>query len=206
MLAPDPGGFTYQLDGQRLADHAPNETAATGSDHLDRARRARRGQRRAGRPHPAAGRAVDASARQAGPRPRDRAARPDHQRRRARATTRRTTRSPRRRCGWSTSAGSTAASLPDGVIDHPERRQVAASASRSPPASRPTDVNLQYEVADATGDPTATSGATSRSRCRTCPTRSASVRVTEFGDRYLKLVVDRPASSTTRRSPSTTSR
>ncbi len=77
-------------------------------------------------------------------------------------------------------------SLPDGVTITPsaDKSKVAVSVSAS---ASPTDVNFQYEVADATGDPSRYVWGNATVSIQDVPDPVSSVRTTEFGDHYLKV-------------------
>ena len=77
-------------------------------------------------------------------------------------------------------------SLPDGVTITPnaDKSKVAVSVSSS---ALPTDVNFQYEVADATGDPDRYVWGNATISIQDVPDPVSSVRTTEFGDHYLKV-------------------
>ncbi|MEP6842433.1 MAG: Ig-like domain-containing protein, partial [Pseudolysinimonas sp.] len=77
-------------------------------------------------------------------------------------------------------------SLPDGVTITPnaDKSKVSVSVSSS---ALPSDVNFQYEVADATGDPDRYVWGNATISIQDVPDPVSNVRTTEFGDRYLKV-------------------
>jgi hypothetical protein len=77
-------------------------------------------------------------------------------------------------------------SLPDGVTITPsvDKSKVAVSVSAG---AAPTDVNFQYEVADATDDPDRYVWGNATVSIQDVPDPVSSVRTTEFGDHYLKV-------------------
>ena len=77
-------------------------------------------------------------------------------------------------------------SLPDGVTITPsaDKSKVSVSVSAS---ALPTDVNFQYEVADATDDPDRYVWGNATVSVQDVPDPVSSVRTTEFGDHYLKV-------------------
>ncbi|MFC5501208.1 Ig-like domain-containing protein [Lysinimonas soli] len=78
------------------------------------------------------------------------------------------------------------ASLPDGVTVAPsaDKSQVSVTVNGT---AAPADVNIQYEVADATGDPDRYVWGNATVSIQDVPDPVTNFRVTEFGDRYLKL-------------------
>src|SRR6185312_1351458 len=77
-------------------------------------------------------------------------------------------------------------SLPAGVTITPnaDKSKVAVSVSAS---ALPSDVNFQYEVADATGDPDRYVWGNATISIQDVPDPVSNVHVTEFGDHYLKV-------------------
>ena len=193
------------LDGQRAHRHGRGVDASRA-----RARpstiggRGRRG-RRPARSHRPARRAVDAPDRPARRRRRRRAARPHDHDRRARERRGRQPVPRRRRCASSACAGSTT---------EPARR--ACRSSRAPTArtlavtvdrgAEPVNTTLQYQVADATDDPSRYAWGTVTISVQDRPdpvTGAAGHRVPR---RHARRRVRRRAASTTRRSAATRSR
>ncbi|GMA93659.1 hypothetical protein GCM10025881_04830 [Pseudolysinimonas kribbensis] len=78
------------------------------------------------------------------------------------------------------------ASLPAGVTITPNstRSRLAVNVDAS---AEPGDATLQYEVADATGDPSREVWGTVTISVQDVPDPVSDVRVTEFGDRLLKI-------------------
>lgn len=83
-------------------------------------------------------------------------------------------------------AGIDQGSLPTGITASPsaDRSRIAVSVASDAP---PTDVNIQYQVADKTGDPTRYVWAALRVSVQDRPDPVSGVSVTEFGDRTLRL-------------------
>lgn len=83
-------------------------------------------------------------------------------------------------------AGADQGSLPAGVTASlsPDRSRIAVSVAADAP---PADVNLQYQVADATGDPNRFVWTTVRLSVQDRPDPVSGVTVNEFGDRTLRL-------------------
>ncbi|HEY4225225.1 MAG TPA: Ig-like domain-containing protein [Pseudolysinimonas sp.] len=78
------------------------------------------------------------------------------------------------------------ADLPDGVTITPNADKSKVSVSVTS-AALPTDVNFQYEVADATGDPDRYVWGNATISIQDVPDPVSGVRTTEFGDHYLKV-------------------
>lgn len=77
-------------------------------------------------------------------------------------------------------------SLPDGVVITPsaDKSQLSVTVSA---AAAPADINLQYQVADATNDPNRYVWGNVTISIQDVPDAVSNVRVSEFGDRLLKL-------------------
>ncbi|MBN9606617.1 MAG: tandem-95 repeat protein [Actinomycetales bacterium] len=78
------------------------------------------------------------------------------------------------------------ASIPDGVTIAPSDDRSTLTVTVAPGAA-PLDTNLQYQVADATDDPTRYVWGNVTISVQDVPDPVSEVRVTEFGDRLLKL-------------------
>lgn len=78
------------------------------------------------------------------------------------------------------------ASLPDGVTITPNSDKSKVSVQVAAGVS-PGDVNFQYEVADATGDPDRYVWGNATISIQDVPDPVTNVRTTEFGDKYLKV-------------------
>jgi hypothetical protein len=78
------------------------------------------------------------------------------------------------------------ASLPSGVTITPsaDRSKVSVTVAQG---AAPADVNFQYEVADATNDPNRYVWGNATVSIQDVPDPVTNVRTTEFGDRYLKV-------------------
>ncbi|MDP9028184.1 MAG: Ig-like domain-containing protein [Actinomycetota bacterium] len=184
VLAPDPTGFTYTLNGQRLEITA-NETAVTGSStsiSLGVRDAVNAGQagviqlqvvpstRPLAKPVPDSAIAKRGQTTNLDVLSNDQANNPFPE-------------TPLRVVDI---RGIDGASLPAGVSITPSADksrvtvQVAAGAA-------PTDVNFQYEVADATNDQNRYVWGNATISIQDVPDPVTSVRTTEFGDRYLKL-------------------
>ena len=89
-------------------------------------------------------------------------------------------------CASSTSAGSTASNLPDGVTVTPsaDRSRLTVTIAKS---AEPIDTNLQYQVADATDDPDRMVWGNVTISVQDVPDPVTNLHVTEFGDRMLKV-------------------
>lgn len=82
--------------------------------------------------------------------------------------------------------GLSGGSLPDGVTVTPsaDRSRLTVSVGQS---VAPVDINLQYQVADATGDPSRYVWGNATISIQDVPDPVSALSVTEFGDRLLKL-------------------
>ena len=184
VLAPDPTGFTYQLDGQRLVVTA-NENAATGSTTTisigvrDAVNDGLAGKiqmqvvpstRPLAKPVPDSAIAKRGQTTTVDVLSNDQANNPFPD-------------TPLRVLDI---RGIDGGSLPDGVTITPnaDKSKVAVSVSAT---ALPTDVNFQYEVADATDDPDRYVWGNATISIQDVPDPVSSVRTTEFGDHYLKV-------------------
>jgi len=184
ILAPDPTGFTYQLDGQRLVVTA-NESAVTGSTTSiavgvrDAVNDGLAGKiqlqvvpstRPLAKPVPDAAIAKRGQTTTVDVLSNDQANNPFPD-------------TPLRVLDIRGIDGS---SLPAGVTITPnaDKSKVAVSVSAS---ALPSDVNFQYEVADATGDPDRYVWGNATISIQDVPDPVSNVHVTEFGDHYLKV-------------------
>jgi hypothetical protein len=184
VLAPDPTGFTYQLDGQRLLVTA-NENATTGSTTAiaigvkDAVNDGLAGKiqlqvvpstRPLAKPIPDSAIAKRGQTTTVDVLSNDQANNPFPD-------------TPLRVLDI---RGIDGGSLPDGVTITPnaDKSKVSVSVSAS---ALPTDVNFQYEVADATGDPDRYVWGNATISIQDVPDPVSSVRTTEFGDHYLKV-------------------
>jgi len=184
ILAPDPTGFTYQLDGQRLVVTA-NENAVTGSTTAiavgvrDAVNDGLAGKiqlqvvpstRPLAKPVPDSAIAKRGQTTTVDVLSNDQANNPFPD-------------TPLRVLDIRGIDGS---SLPAGVTITPnaDKSKVAVTVSA---AALPSDVNFQYEVADATGDPDRYVWGNATISIQDVPDPVSNVHVTEFGDHYLKV-------------------
>ena len=184
VLAPDPTGFTYQLDGQRLVVTA-NENATTGSTTAisigvkDAVNDGLAGKiqlqvvpstRPLAKPVPDSAIAKRGQTTSVDVLSNDQANNPFPD-------------TPLRVLDI---RGIDGGSLPDGVTITPSADKSKVSVSVSGTAL-PTDVNFQYQVADATDDPDRYVWGNATVSIQDVPDPVSSVRTTEFGDHYLKV-------------------
>jgi hypothetical protein len=184
ILAPDPTGFSYQLDGQRLLVTA-NENAVTGSTTAisiavrDAVNVGLAGKiqlqvvpstRPLAKPVPDSAIAKRGQTTMVDVLSNDQANNPFPD-------------TPLRVLDI---RGIDGASLPAGVTITPnaDNSKVAVSVSAD---ALPTDVNFQYEVADATNDPDRYVWGNATISIQDVPDPVSNVRTTEFGDHYLKV-------------------